>query len=684
MPHSKQLTRSETGAGLRQSSLSSATYATSASPHNRRASRLDDSNANTAVDTPDLEISALSANSSSERSQFQSTDQPNQTQRPHKRTAIDITVAIPTYNGADRLPLVLDRLRSQTHLDGINWEIIVCDNGSTDDTATVVKQYQKDWQTHWPEGVALHYRFAAEQGAAFARQRAVEAAEGELIAFLDDDNLPASDWLYQAISFARTYPEAGAFGSQIHGQFESELPAELENIKCFLAIIERGNEPHLYEPANKILPPAAGLVVRKSAWLSSVPERLFLNNKGKEAGLASEDLEAMLYIQKAGHDIWYNPAMIVHHDIPDGRLRKDYLLTLFRCVGLSRFHIRLLGLKKWKRPAAIPAYIANDICKLALHRIRHGARQQLSTTEACKRTLLTSSATSPFFLLKKVYKDAVQNREDSKHSDRQQQLAQIAQAFEQDQFMLYQQPVIDVGHNLTKSSLGQKELLIRLRTQRYQCVLPHDFLPTAKRYQLMRTLDRWVIRNLIEHVAQQMRSGELNIPASQRTPLYSINLSEQSVGDIKLARFVANKLSQAKLPAHWFCFEIDSSAAISSPQAASTLASDLHQIGCQVTLDNIVVSREATEQLQHLPIDYIKLDSAFLTSAAPGQQRRTLSRKSEKQVIKTWMHIQSMAAAGKVEAIAKGIESEAQLDTVQRQGIRYAQGYKMARPQPLQ
>ena len=578
--------------------------------------------------------------------------------------------------------MVLDKLRSQTQLEGISWEIIVCDNGSTDDTASVVQRYQANWQTDWPEQVPLYYRFAAEQGAAFARQRAVESASGELIAFLDDDNLPAEDWVSQAISFAQTHPEAGAFGSQIHGQFESELPEELKNIKCFLAIIERGSQPHLYQPANKILPPAAGLVVRKSAWLSAVPPRLFLNNKGKEAGLASEDLEALLHIQKAGHDIWYNPAMVVHHDIPDSRLRKDYLVTLFRCVGLSRFHIRLLGIQNWQRPAAIPAYIANDICKLALHRLRYGRRQLLNTEETCKRTLLSSTAISPFFLLKKAYKDVQQTREDNRHADRH-HLAQLAQAFEQDQFMLYQQPVVDVAERAEAGVTAQKELLIRLRSHQNSCVLPQNFLPTAQRYQLMRTLDRWVIRNLINRVEQGQTQLSVKDKDSHCSteysgdPLYSINLSEQSVRDPSTARYIANHLAQAKLPARWFCFEIDSLVANSTPQAVLSLTTALRNLGCRVTLDNIIPSHRTTEQLAALPIDYLKLDAAFLASALHGGLHQN------HQVIATWAQIQSMMRKGAVDVIAKGIESEAQLEAIRSHGIHYAQGYKVARPQPL-
>ena len=587
--------------------------------------------------------------------------------------ALDLTVAIPTYNGEKRLSMVLDQLRSQTSLSRIRWEVIVCDNSSTDDTAALVRRYQQNWPSQYP----LHYRFAAEQGAAFARQHAVESAAGQLIAFLDDDNIPASDWVAQAYRFAQEHPQAGAFGSQIHGKFETELPEELEDIRCFLAIIERGKQPHLYEPAKKILPPAAGLVVRKQAWLESVPARLFLNNKGKEAGLASEDLEAILHIQNSGWEVWYNPEMVVQHDIPNGRLHENYLTTLFRCVGLSRFHVRLLGMESWKHPLAIPAYVANDIRKLVLHRIRHGSREQLSIPEICHRVLLKSTVASPAFLLKKVVADAIQAFEDSKHGDRQQRLAQITQAFEQDRFALYQQPVVTVepisGQHGGQKDSGQKELLLRLHNDHDEYILPGSFLPTAKRYGLMRTIDRWVIRRLFDQVAQESQRPEFEqtVALLQGSPLYSINLSAESVQDGTLVAFIAKQLAQVSQPASLFCFEISVKTATDLPDETRARVAELHQIGCQITLDDVVPGEAVTHLIGQLPVNYLKIS---FTSMTPRQLKDS----------KSWTLLRESLQMHSVEAIAKGIETPASLEAARAQGIRYAQGYHMGRPQLLQ
>jgi glycosyltransferase involved in cell wall biosynthesis len=96
---------------------------------------------------------------------------------------IGFTVAIPTYNGGDRLPKVLERLRSQVNTN-FSWEILVVDNNSSDNTKEVVQSYQADWQ-----GPTLRYCFEAKQGLAFARQCAVENAHGEFVGLLPPMNL---------------------------------------------------------------------------------------------------------------------------------------------------------------------------------------------------------------------------------------------------------------------------------------------------------------------------------------------------------------------------------------------------------------------------------------------------------------------------------------------------------------
>ncbi|MBD2771460.1 hormogonium polysaccharide biosynthesis glycosyltransferase HpsE [Iningainema tapete] len=313
----------------------------------------------------------------------------------------NFTVAIPTYNGEFRLPKLLERLRNQLKTEHFSWEIIVVDNNSTDNTAAVVKNYQASWHQPYP----LRYCFETKQGAAYARQRAIEEASGSVVGFLDDDNYPSATWVQAAYTFAQNHPKAGAFGSQIHGEFEVKPPDNFEKIACFLAITERGAEPHRYEPHMKVLPPGAGLVVRKEAWCQTVPKRLVLNHKGRQAGLASEDLEAVLHIQLGGWEIWYNPEMQIYHQIPAWRLQKEYLLRLFRCVGLSRHHLRMLRIQPWQRPLLSIVYLSNDLRKIILHLLKYRGAIKGNLIAACEMELLVSSLISPFYLWSRKYLD---------------------------------------------------------------------------------------------------------------------------------------------------------------------------------------------------------------------------------------------------------------------------------------
>jgi glycosyltransferase involved in cell wall biosynthesis len=309
---------------------------------------------------------------------------------------VDFTVAIPTYNGAQRLPDVLEALKSQTGTD-FTWEVLVVDNNSRDTTAEVVQAYQQN--SPYP----IRYCLEATQGAGFARKRAIQEAQSELIGFLDDDNIPTATWIAAAYTFAQEYPKAGAIASRIQGEFEVEPPEDFSRLLSFLALTERGSDPLIYEPAKKVLPPSAGLVIRKQAWLESVPERLILNGRVDGNMLTAEDLEMLSYIQRSGWEIWYNPAMQVRHKIPKQRLEREYLIPFFRGIGLSRYVTRMLSVKPWQRSPALVAYTLNDIRKITFHLLKYRTKVKTDLVAACELELFTSSLISPFYLWRKGY-----------------------------------------------------------------------------------------------------------------------------------------------------------------------------------------------------------------------------------------------------------------------------------------
>lgn len=311
---------------------------------------------------------------------------------------VDFTVAIPTYNGEHRLPDVLERLRSQQiNRDGFSWEVLVIDNNSRDATARIVEAFQANFPC------PLHYCLEKQQGAAYARKRAIQESHSELIGFLDDDNLPELDWVVAAYQFALAHPHAGAIASRIQGEFEVEPPPNFKRILPFLAITERGSKPLQYQSYKKVLPPSAGLMIRKQAWLNSVPQNTILGGRIEGNMLTGEDTEVLAHIQRSGWEIWYNPAMKVTHKIPAWRLQKDYLIPFFRGIGLSRYVTRRLSVKPWQRSLMTFAYMLNDLRKLLLHIAKYRTQVRTDVVAACEMELFVNSLISPIYLWRKGY-----------------------------------------------------------------------------------------------------------------------------------------------------------------------------------------------------------------------------------------------------------------------------------------
>lgn len=285
---------------------------------------------------------------------------------------MDITVAICTYNGAERVPEVLDHLRRQDVASDIRWEVMVVDNNSKDHTSTVVQEHGASW----PKSVPLKYVLEEQQGLAYARQHAVEVAQGEFVAFLDDDNLPNPDWVQQAVKFGRAHPRAGSFGGRILGDYEIEPPKSFGLVQGLFAINE-GTKTFCYsDKATGEFPPGAGMVVRRKAWLEAVPAELANTGvTGNSRASTGEDIEAQWYIHAAGWEVWHNARMVCRHRIPAGRFSEPYLVSFFEGIAASRRSTRRLRYSTWQWPLMAAAFWLNDMRLYFQYLIRY--RKQL-------------------------------------------------------------------------------------------------------------------------------------------------------------------------------------------------------------------------------------------------------------------------------------------------------------------
>ncbi len=287
-----------------------------------------------------------------------------------------LTIAICTYNGATRLPEVLEALHNQRTTEATAWEVLIVDNNSTDDTAAIVEDYAQ----HWRQDVPLRYCFEPRQGTTYARQRAFQEARGTWVGILDDDNIPPPDWIAQAIAFIQQStidrPQLGAFGGNIRPLLEAEPPPEFDRLAILLAVYDRGDRafPYRRDAPNRIVPAAPGSFIHRRAWFETVPfDRLRLGGRDEYGGTfvgACEDLEALFYLQNSSWEIWHAPALYVSHRLPAHRCTRSYLVKIARTSGLSNHALRLARLGCDRHPEMLwrgLLYFVSDGLKLVIY-----------------------------------------------------------------------------------------------------------------------------------------------------------------------------------------------------------------------------------------------------------------------------------------------------------------------------
>lgn len=309
---------------------------------------------------------------------------------------VDFTVVIPTYNGAQRLPKVLEALHSQLNTDGFQWEVLIVDNNSSDATAELIKNYQANWSS----SPSLRYVFEIQQGAAYARQRGMQESLSEWVGFIDDDVLPDSTWVSNAYTFRTSRPQLGAYGGQIHPKFEGIPPDNFKSIQSFLAIRERGNTPHPYDPEKLILPPSAAWIVCRQAWLTSVPSKPSLSGRVQGSMVQGEDYEPLIYMHLAGWQIWYNPDMHATHQIPQGRLEASYLVKLSRGCGLCVYSLRQIMARTLLQRLLIAAKVSAGSLQRALLLLLNNQHKVFTDVVLqCQLVFFLSSAASPLYVV---------------------------------------------------------------------------------------------------------------------------------------------------------------------------------------------------------------------------------------------------------------------------------------------
>ena len=213
--------------------------------------------------------------------------------------AMRVSICIPCFNSSARLPETLRHLQKQRTPEGLNWEVIVIDNNSTDDTAAVAVRTWADCNV-----APLRLIREARAGLSNARECGLRESQSEIVAFVDDDNWVCDSWVALVDEIMTDHPEVAVCGGCGAPVFESQTgPEWFSRFQLYYAtgaqVADAG-----YVPLSRGALYGAGMSVRKSAWRAATPctglHLLFRIARGRNLPLAEIRSCAMRCSWQAG------------------------------------------------------------------------------------------------------------------------------------------------------------------------------------------------------------------------------------------------------------------------------------------------------------------------------------------------------------------------------------------------
>lgn len=262
-----------------------------------------------------------------------------------------LSVCICSHNPNSRdFEQTLTALNKQT-LGPESWELLVVDNASQPSLASKIQELANGLPT----------RIVTEErlGLTHARIRAIFEARGEVLVFVDDDNVLEPDYLAHVIDIFSRFPRMGAIGGQITGRFEVEPPAWLRPFLRYYAVGGAGSEPiigHKGQPYGPWFPRGAGMAVRADAareWADQLAADSMRQRLGRIGGAlgGGEDIDLVMTILNLGLGAGYFPQLKLTHLIPPKRLKLGYAARLIYQTHLSCDRMEFLqGTRHKPRP----------------------------------------------------------------------------------------------------------------------------------------------------------------------------------------------------------------------------------------------------------------------------------------------------------------------------------------------
>jgi diguanylate cyclase (GGDEF)-like protein/PAS domain S-box-containing protein len=242
-------------------------------------------------------------------------------------------------------------------------------------------------------------------------------------------------------------------------------------------------------------------------------------------------------------------------------------------------------------------------------------------------------------------------------------VSRVTRAVDEGRLELYSQPVVATRADSPRLPPFH-ELLVRLRDDDGDLILPGEFIPAAERHNVVGAVDRWVLEEAAARLRHCLASG-------REMPLLGVNLSGQTLGERDFLEFVLTLINDPAI-GHGLCFDISESALTSSAGQVVTFMEEVRKRGCRIALDDFGAGLLSFHNLKKVPVDFLKIDGQLLSCPDINPVDRSMVEV-----------ISKVARTLGIATIGERVETAETLACMTELGIDYVQGYHLARPAPL-
>jgi len=322
--------------------------------------------------------------------------------------------------------------------------------------------------------------------------------------------------------------------------------------------------------------------------------------------------------------------------------------------------------------------IASDLCQQIQnydfiweeHQFNIGASIGLVQIDEDSRHIehLMSQADSSCYAAKDLGRNRVHVYQDNdadmmQKKGEMQWISRINKALLESRFVLYFQLISPVTY---KEEGLHFEILLRMRDEKNHLIPPGEFLPAAEHYDVIKSIDHWVVRNTFSWLNNHPET-------TRQVSLCSINLSGHSLGDEHFVHYLSDYFKSNHFPADKICFEVTETAAIQNLSVAKHFINTMRQLGCSFSLDDFGSGMSSFGYLKQLNIDYLKIDGLFVKDIVIDPVDAAMVKS-----INEVGHVMGL------KTIAEYVENDDVLDAIKEIGVDFAQGYGISRPRPLE